>query len=73
MAPATSPTSGAGAALITGGGSGIGAATARRLCADGWRVAVCGRRPEPLRDLARQSGALAVPIDDREIELQQDE
>ena len=50
-------------ALVTGGGSGIGAATARRLAAAGWAVAVTGRRPEPLEALADELGALALPGD----------
>jgi NAD(P)-dependent dehydrogenase (short-subunit alcohol dehydrogenase family) len=50
-------------ALVTGGGTGIGAATARRLAADGWAVAVTGRRPEPLEALADELGALALPGD----------
>src|ERR687885_307675 len=33
-------------ALVTGGGTGIGRATALRLTADGAAVAVIGRRPE---------------------------
>ena len=50
-------------ALVTGGGTGIGAATARRLAADGWGVAITGRRPEPLDALADELGALALPGD----------
>ena len=38
--------------MVTGAGSGIGAATAVALAEDGWRVIICGRRPEPLADLA---------------------
>jgi meso-butanediol dehydrogenase / (S,S)-butanediol dehydrogenase / diacetyl reductase len=40
------------AALVTGGGSGIGAAVARRLAAEGAAVTVAGRRAEPLREVA---------------------
>jgi citronellol/citronellal dehydrogenase len=35
-------------ALVTGGGTGIGAATARELARTGSPVAICGRRPEPI-------------------------
>lgn len=50
-------------ALITGGGSGIGAATARRLSADGWSVAITGRRIEPIAAVAEEIGGLAVQAD----------
>jgi NAD(P)-dependent dehydrogenase (short-subunit alcohol dehydrogenase family) len=43
-------------ALITGGGSGIGAATARRLLEQGHRVCVTGRRTERLRRFAQEPG-----------------
>jgi citronellol/citronellal dehydrogenase len=38
------------AALVTGGGTGIGRATAVELARSGMRVAVCGRRREPLEE-----------------------
>jgi len=50
-------------ALVTGGGTGIGAAVARRLAADGYAVAVTGRRPEPIAEVARETGGLAVVAD----------
>jgi meso-butanediol dehydrogenase/(S,S)-butanediol dehydrogenase/diacetyl reductase len=50
-------------ALITGGGSGIGAATARRLAAAGYGVCVTGRRREPLEEVAAETGGLAVVAD----------
>lgn len=62
----------AGAAvLITGGGTGIGLATARAFVRTGARVAICGRRPEPLEhahaELADLGGdVLAMPCDVRE-------
>jgi NAD(P)-dependent dehydrogenase (short-subunit alcohol dehydrogenase family) len=37
-----------GIAVVTGAGSGIGAATALALADAGWRVVLAGRRPEPL-------------------------
>lgn len=35
-------------AIVTGGGSGVGSASAQRLCELGWQVVICGRRIEPL-------------------------
>ena len=50
-------------ALVTGGGTGIGAAVARRLDADGYSVAVTGRRPGPIEAVAAEIGGLAVTAD----------
>ena len=55
-------------ALVTGAGSGIGRAVALALVADGWRVALAGRRPAALDETAALTGkggdhALAVPAD----------
>jgi NAD(P)-dependent dehydrogenase (short-subunit alcohol dehydrogenase family) len=50
-------------ALVTGAGTGIGAATARRLHTAGWQVVLCGRRPEPIQKLAAEIDGLAVPCD----------
>lgn len=41
-------------ALVTGGGTGIGAAIARVLAGEGCRVVVSSRREEALRDVAQQ-------------------
>ncbi|MFF8830919.1 SDR family NAD(P)-dependent oxidoreductase [Streptomyces sp. NPDC015131] len=49
--------------LITGGGTGIGAATARLLREQGHHVVVSGRRAEPLHRVAQETGALAHPAD----------
>ena len=38
-------------AIVTGGGTGIGRATALELARTGAKVAICGRRPEPLDDV----------------------
>lgn len=55
-----------GVALITGGGSGIGAAVARRLAREGYAVCISGRRREPLDAVAAETGALAVQADMRD-------
>jgi NAD(P)-dependent dehydrogenase (short-subunit alcohol dehydrogenase family) len=48
-------------ALITGAGTGIGAAAAAALTADGARVALVGRRREPLEEIAAGlDGAIVV-------------
>ena len=50
-------------ALVTGGGTGIGAAVARRLAADGYSVAITGRRSGPIEEIAREIGGLAIVSD----------
>lgn len=50
-------------AIVTGGATGIGAATARVLAKGGADVIVTGRRAEPLEEVARQAGGLAVVAD----------
>lgn len=49
--------------LITGGGSGIGAAAARRFVSLGATVAVAGRREQLLQELAQETGAWACQCD----------
>ena len=50
-------------ALVTGGGRGIGAATARLLAAEGARVAVSDLDEVPAREVAEPIGGLAVACD----------
>ena len=50
-------------ALVTGGGTGIGAATARLLAAEGAHVSLVGRRREPLEAVATETGGKAYPAD----------
>jgi meso-butanediol dehydrogenase/(S,S)-butanediol dehydrogenase/diacetyl reductase len=50
-------------AMVSGGGTGIGAATATVLAREGASVSITGRRPEPLEEVARQTGAIPLPGD----------
>lgn len=49
-----------GVALITGGGRGIGASIARELSQAGMRIAVSGRTPEQVEEVAAEIGGLAL-------------
>ncbi|WP_295046968.1 SDR family oxidoreductase [uncultured Paracoccus sp.] len=49
--------------IVTGAGSGIGQATARRFLDAGWRVALLGRRADALRETAGDTPALILPCD----------
>jgi 2-hydroxycyclohexanecarboxyl-CoA dehydrogenase len=53
-------------ALVTGGASGIGAATCRRLAAEGARVAVCDVNMEGAREVASDVDGLALEMDVRD-------
>jgi NAD(P)-dependent dehydrogenase (short-subunit alcohol dehydrogenase family) len=45
--------------IITGAGTGIGKAVAMAFLKEGYRVALAGRRPEPLTQVVREAGASA--------------
>ena len=47
-------------AIVTGGGTGIGAATARGLASEGANVVVVGPEQEPLEQVAQEIGGVAI-------------
>jgi NAD(P)-dependent dehydrogenase (short-subunit alcohol dehydrogenase family) len=49
-------------AIVTGGGTGIGRAVTRALVADGWTVAIAGRRAEPLAETVALLGGDAARV-----------
>ncbi len=50
--------------MVTGGGTGVGAAAASALAADGWTVVVVGRRPGPLEQLAADHPSVEAQVGD---------
>src|SRR5882757_10767962 len=55
-------------AVVSGGGTGLGRATALDLAAGGAQLVICGRRPEPLEavrdEIARAGGQCLVKVAD---------
>ncbi|MBY5976683.1 SDR family oxidoreductase [Phaeobacter italicus] len=49
--------------VITGGGSGVGAALARSFAAEGARLTLLGRRIEPLEEIAEETQGLPLACD----------
>jgi 3-oxoacyl-[acyl-carrier protein] reductase len=50
-------------AIVTGGGTGIGRAVAKKLVDEGAEVVLLGRRADVLSETAKEIGAAAVAVD----------
>lgn len=55
-------------AVVTGASSGFGAAITRRLSLAGFKVVAGARRQDRLEEVARATGAIALPLDVRDAE-----
>ncbi|QGU01059.1 Serine 3-dehydrogenase [Corynebacterium kalinowskii] len=58
-------------ALVTGGSSGIGEATAEALAQDGWHVIVAARRADRVAAIAERIGGTAVVVDVTDVDAVQ--
>ncbi len=63
MSHTTSKTTGSKTAVVTGGSSGIGAASVRQLRSAGYQVITGARRLDRLREVAEPVGAVALELD----------
>jgi NAD(P)-dependent dehydrogenase (short-subunit alcohol dehydrogenase family) len=59
-------------AIVTGAGTGVGRAAALALLAEGWSVALAGRRAEPLAETVKLAGKLAGPDGERTLAVPSD-
>ncbi|MEV8273056.1 SDR family oxidoreductase [Microbacterium sp. NPDC077184] len=63
MSSSIDPSRASGVALVSGGGTGIGAAITRSLRDVGWEVVVFGRRMDRLAEIAEATGAVPIAAD----------
>jgi NAD(P)-dependent dehydrogenase (short-subunit alcohol dehydrogenase family) len=63
VSAAGSPAKDGPVAVVTGGGKGIGLATARELARRGYRLALIARSRDDLAAASAETGAMAVPAD----------